>query len=174
MQQGFYSHYIVIPKRGGSLRPILDLRALNKHLRKYMFKMLSIRKLCQNISQGDWFTSVDLQDAYFHIGIFPAHRKYLRFAHKNKAYEYAQNPFGLSLALRIFTRCVEGALTLLRNMGVRVLSYLDNLLLCAPSPHKTVVKTNTLVTHQERLGFKINQKELSDFFTGNNLPGFQI
>ncbi len=67
MQQGFYSCYFVIPKRGGSLRPILDLRALNKPLRKYMFKMLSIRTLCQNISQGDWFTSVDLQDAYFHI-----------------------------------------------------------------------------------------------------------
>lgn len=108
-----------------------------------------------NICQGDWFTSVDLQDAYFHIDTFPAHRKYLRFAYQNTAYEYVKIPFGRSLALRIFTKCVE-ALTPLRNMGVRVLSYLDDLLVCAPSPHQAVVDTNTLVTHLERLGFKIN------------------
>ncbi|XP_057200271.1 uncharacterized protein LOC130560481 [Triplophysa rosa] len=32
-RQGFYSHYFVIPKKGGTaLHPILDLRVLNKHL----------------------------------------------------------------------------------------------------------------------------------------------
>jgi len=35
-QQGFYSCYFLIPKKGGSLRPILDLRVLNSHLRKYV------------------------------------------------------------------------------------------------------------------------------------------
>ena len=48
-QKGFYSRYFVIPKRGGGLRPILDLRVLNRHLRKYKFKMLSVKTLCQNI-----------------------------------------------------------------------------------------------------------------------------
>ena len=33
-QQGFYSRYFLIPKKGGALRPILDLRVLNSHLRK--------------------------------------------------------------------------------------------------------------------------------------------
>jgi len=62
---GLYSLYFVIPKRGGGLRPILDLPVINRHLKKYKFKMLSIRMLCQNIQHEDWFTSVDLQDAYF-------------------------------------------------------------------------------------------------------------
>ena len=41
-QQGFYSHYFLIPKKeSSSLRPILDLRVLNRHLRKYTFRMLT-------------------------------------------------------------------------------------------------------------------------------------
>ncbi len=39
-QHGFYSRYFVIPIRCGGLRPILDLRNLNKHLRKDKFKTL--------------------------------------------------------------------------------------------------------------------------------------
>ncbi|XP_072235172.1 uncharacterized protein [Leuresthes tenuis] len=77
-QQGFYSRYFLIPKKGGSLRPILDLRVLNSHLRKYTFRMLTVKVLCQSIRPGDWFATIDLADAYFHIEIFPAHRKFLR------------------------------------------------------------------------------------------------
>lgn len=156
-QTGFYSHYFVIPKRVGGLRPVLDLRVLKKHLRKYKFKMLSLRTLCQSVRQGDWFTSVDLQETYFHIDIFPAHWKYLRFAYQGTAYKYMRIPFGMALAPRVFTKFVEVALTPLRNGGVRVSSYLDDLLICAPSPHQAESDTHTLVTHLERLGFKINQ-----------------
>ncbi len=30
MRQGFYSTYVIVPKKGGGLRPILDLRVLNR------------------------------------------------------------------------------------------------------------------------------------------------
>ncbi|XP_016368535.1 uncharacterized protein LOC107708749, partial [Sinocyclocheilus rhinocerous] len=66
-------------------------------------------------------------------------------------------PFGLALAPRVFSKFVEAALTPLRNGGVRVSSYLDDLLICAPSPWQAESDTYTLVTHLERLGFKINQ-----------------
>jgi hypothetical protein len=94
-QQGFYSRYFLIPKRGSSsLRPILDLRVLNRHLRKYTFRMLTHKVLCRSIRPGDWFVTIDLSDAYFHIAIYPAHRKFLRFAFQNRAYEYRVVPFG--------------------------------------------------------------------------------
>ena len=79
-QGGFYLRYFLVPKKGGGLRPILDLRALNKYLRVYMFRMLTHTALIRFVCPRDWFTSIDLKDAYFHIPIYPPHRKYLRFA----------------------------------------------------------------------------------------------
>ncbi|XP_073677299.1 uncharacterized protein [Garra rufa] len=155
--QGFYSRYFLIPKRGGGLRPILDLRILNKHLRKYNFKMPTFKTLSHFIHEKDWFTSVDLEDAYFHIDIYPAHRKFLRFAYQGTAYEFTTVPFGLSLAPRTFCKCIEAALSPLRTAGLRVSAYLDDLLLCSPSRQQAETDTKMLVSHLTILGFKINE-----------------
>ncbi len=61
----FYSWYFVIPKRGGGLRPILDLRLLKKHHSKYKFKMPNFKTLSHFICEEDWFTSVDLERCIF-------------------------------------------------------------------------------------------------------------
>lgn len=59
---------------------IMDLRALNKNLRKYKFKIITVAALVCTIRRGIWFAAVNLKHAYFHISIYPAHRKYLRFS----------------------------------------------------------------------------------------------
>ena len=62
------------------------------------------------VQPGDWFTTIDLKDAYFHVEIAPEHRKYLRFAFQGIAYEYNRLPFGYSLSPRTFSKCVATAL----------------------------------------------------------------
>ncbi len=128
MRQGFYSPYFIVPKKGGGLRPILDLRVLNRALHKLPFKMLTHR-----IQPQDWFAAIDLKDAYFHVSILPRHRPFLRFAFEGRAWQYRVLPFGLSLSPRVFTKVVEGALTPLREVGVRILNYLDDWLILAQS-----------------------------------------
>ncbi|XP_060750593.1 uncharacterized protein LOC132862550 [Tachysurus vachellii] len=155
--QGFYSRYFVVPKKGGSaLRPILDLRVLNKHLRKYSFKMLTHKVLCRSIRPGDWFVTIDLADAYFHIDIYPSHRKFLRFAYRGTAYEFQTIPFGLSLAPRVFTKCVEAALFPLRDKGIRILSYIDDYLICSSSRERAIRDAEIVLYHLRDLGFRIN------------------
>ncbi len=41
MRSEFYSPYFIVPKKSGGLRPILDLRVLNRALHKLPFKMLT-------------------------------------------------------------------------------------------------------------------------------------
>ena len=85
---GMYSRYFLVPKKEGGLRPILDLRRLNKALLKRLFRMLTTRKILSQIRQGDWFMSIDLKDAYFQIQIASRHRRFLRFAFEGQAYQY--------------------------------------------------------------------------------------
>src|SRR4029434_6250772 len=101
------SRYFLVPKRDGNYRPILDLRVLNKAVMPLRFRMLTPRRLVQFIRPNDWFITIDLKDAYFHVPIHHRHRRYLRFAFGGIAYQFNALPFGLSLAPRVFTKCVE-------------------------------------------------------------------
>lgn len=119
-QAGFYSRYFLVPKKDGRLRPILDLRGLNKYLRRLPCRMLTVPRVRQSVCRGDWFVTIDLKDSYFQIPIWERHWRFLRFVLNDKTYEFRVLPFGISLAPRTFTRCMEAVLSPLRQKGVRV------------------------------------------------------
>lgn len=118
--------------------------------------MLTHKVLCRSIRPGDWFVTIHLSDAYFHIAIYPAHRKFLGFAYQGRAYEYQAIPFGLSLAPRAFSKCVEAALSPLRNSGIRIFSYIDDYLVGSHSREQAVTDSATVINHLRNLGFNIN------------------
>ena len=118
--------------------------------------MLTIRKLLAQVRQGDWFISLDLKDAYFQIQINPRHRPFLRFAFEGHVYQYAVLPFGLSLAPRTFTKCMDTALAPLRSQGLRILNYLDDWLILAQSRTELLSHRAVLLDHLETLGLSVN------------------
>ncbi len=156
MRQGFYSPYFIVPKKSGGLRPILDLRVLNRALHKLPFKMLTHRRMIKCIQPQDWFAAIDLKDAYFHVSILPRHRPFLRFAFEGRAWQYRVLPFGLSLSPRVFTKVVEGALTPLREVGVRILNYLDDWLILAQSREQLGDHRDLVLRHLSQLGLRVN------------------
>ena len=82
---GFYSRFFVVPKKeAGQWRAILDLSHLNQLVVKETFKMETAELVREHMRQGEWMTSLDLKDAYRHIMIHPAFRKYLRFVTRVK------------------------------------------------------------------------------------------
>ena len=66
---GFYSRYFLVSKKSGEKRPILDLRVFNRFVAARKFRMLTVGALLRCVREGDWFTSLDLKDAYFHVPI---------------------------------------------------------------------------------------------------------
>ena len=159
--RGYYSFYFLVPKKDGGFRPILDLRKLNQFLKVFRFRMLRTVDVLQSVSAGDWFTCIDLKDAYFHVPVAPDHRQFLRFAFKGQVYQFRVLPFGLSLSPRVFTRCVAAALHPLQAGGMRILPYLDDWLLCASSRERALDITSTLLEHVAQLGLTVNFKKSS-------------
>ena len=64
---GFYGRLCVVPKSTGGCRPVLDLSPLNVFLRKFPFCMETPVSVRDFVRDGDWATSFDLTDVYFHI-----------------------------------------------------------------------------------------------------------
>ncbi len=156
MRSGFYSPYFIVPKKSGGLRPILDLRVLNRALHRLPFKMLTPKRIFGCVRPQDWFAAIDLKDAYFHVSILPRHRPFLRFAFEGRAYQYKVLPFGLSLSPRVFTKVAEAALVPLREQGVRILNYLDDWLILAQSQDQLCEHRDMVLSHLSQLGLQVN------------------
>ncbi len=59
-ESGFYSRYLRVPKKDGGLRPILDLRQLNRSVSRLKFKMITLKQVVSQTRSEDWFVTIDL------------------------------------------------------------------------------------------------------------------
>ena len=126
---GMYHRLFMRPKPDGTLRPIIDLSPLNKMIHNETFKMETPASIRQALQVGEHTLQLDLKDAYFHIPIKRAYRKYMRFTANGVVYQYKALPFGLSIAPRIFTKILSPVLALLRKSLIKVHAYLDDWIL---------------------------------------------
>ena len=93
-----FNRLFLVPKPNNKWRPILDLSKLNLFLKAGKFKMETPETIRTSLQQGEWVTSIDFKDAYFHIPIQEQSRKYLRFHVEGQTYQFKALPFGLSTA----------------------------------------------------------------------------
>jgi hypothetical protein len=154
---GFYCTFFVVPKQGTTkLRPILNLKPLNRFIIKQSFKMESLRTVKKAVQVGDWLVSIDLKDAYLHVPIRPVHWKYLRFKMAGQAYQWKVLPFGLSSAPRVFSKVLAPLVAWARLQGIHVYPYLDDWLLRGPDPRELQSQLQQLIRLLQDCGWLIN------------------
>ena len=161
MSAGYYSMYFLVPKKTGDLRPILNLKPINGLISSPKFKMETLATVIKGLSPGEWLAAVDLKDAYFHLPIYPDHRKYLRFAIQGTCYQYKVLPFGLTTSPRVFTKMLAPVMGYLRLQGVKVFPYLDDILFSAGSKQALEAHISLAVRTLTRAGFVINTPKSS-------------
>ncbi|KAG6932460.1 hypothetical protein G0U57_021497, partial [Chelydra serpentina] len=154
--RGFYSRYFLIPKSKGGLRPILDLRGLNKFMVKLKFRMLSLGTIIPSMDPGDWYAALDMKDAYFHIAIYSPHRRFLRFVVGQRHFQFTVLPFGLSTAPRVFTKCMAVVAAALRRQSVQVFPYLNDWLIRGNSGSQVQSHIWTALSMFKQLGLLLN------------------
>ena len=73
----FYNRLFLAPKPNRKWRATLDLSQLNLYLSTNTFKMETPETIRLSLQTGEWVTSLDFSDAYFHIPINQRSQKYL-------------------------------------------------------------------------------------------------
>ena len=114
------------------------------------------RSILGALQQGQWLTSLDLKDAYFHIGVNPADRRYLRFYHNGTAWQFTVLPFGLSTCPRVFTKILKPVLAYTHLHRVKLHMYLNDWLLNPGAYQEALKQTSWLKALCRRLGLVIN------------------
>ena len=172
---GFYNRLFLVPKPNNRWRPILDLSTLNIFLNTESFKMETPETIRSSLQVGEWVTSIDFKDAYFHIPLHSQSRKYMRFHIQGQSYQFKALPFGLSTAPMEFTVVAKEVKLMALRQGIRIHQYLDDWLVRASTLHTCLQHTQTLVTLCQELGWLVN-KEKSELAPKQvfNFVGYQF
>ena len=129
----FISNLLIIPKKCGDLRPVINFKPLYEFVQYHHFKMEGLNTLLDLLSGCEFFTTIDLKDAYFSIPIHADHYKYLRFERNSTLFEFICLPFALSWAPRVFTKMLKPFVASIRNKGIRLVIYLDDMAIISSS-----------------------------------------
>ena len=127
----FESTVFTVPKKDGRFRLCTDYRPLNEFQTKRPFKMENVQTVAETIQRGDFGMLVDLTDCYLTMGLPPAQRKYCRFRHPGdgRRLQWTTISFGMSEAPRICTKILRPLIGLLKQLGIRCIIYIDDLLI---------------------------------------------
>ena len=137
-----------------------------------------------SLQKGEWVTSLDFSDAYFHISISQRARKYLMFFLNKQTYQFTALPFCLATAPLEFTKVVKEVKLMAQTRGIRIHQYLEDWLLRAPCQETCKQHTQTLLVLCRDLGWVVNMQKLElvpqqdfnfigyrfDLLTGRVLP----
>lgn len=63
----FVSQIFMVPKKDGTHRPVINLKALNKFVKHQHFKMDGPQVIKDLLQKEDWMVMVDIKDAYLYI-----------------------------------------------------------------------------------------------------------
>lgn len=152
------SPVFVIPKKTpGKFRVIIDLRYVNRFQQVPSFRMGGFKDVAQLVRPGDWMTTTDIQHGFYHVEILPQHQTYLGFQVEGQYYHYKAAPFGSASSPYVFCKALSPLITQLRMEGIRIVVYVDDILVMAESKELCIQHTLRLRQLLTDLGWHVAQ-----------------
>jgi hypothetical protein len=119
----------VVPKpNSDKFRLIVNMRYVNEHLVKRVFKFEGLSDIADMAVKGDYSVAYDLTSGYYHVSLHVDSRRFVGFKWKGVYYQYNCLPFGLSTAPWVFSKVIRELVMFWRARGINILPYLDDLL----------------------------------------------
>ena len=127
------------------------------------FKMETINSIITLVTPGCYMAKVDIKDAYYSIPILKEHQKYLKFFYKDKLYQFTCLPNGLCSGPRKFTKLLKPSLAALRQSGISVAAFIDDIFLVAESFEQCQENVMGCVSLLDSLGFVVHSYKICIF-----------
>ncbi|GFW50786.1 retrovirus-related Pol polyprotein from transposon 297 [Trichonephila clavipes] len=94
----FSSPVVVCKKKDGTMRLCIDCRKLNKKIVKDRYPLPITEEVLDKLGNGKIFITLDLKNAFFHVDVDEASRKYTAFVTETGQYEFLNCHLGCLLA----------------------------------------------------------------------------
>jgi len=71
------------------------MQLLNVTISPPRFKYKDLALLPPLLKEGDYMTTINLKDGFFHVPVLPSHQAYMPFQWEGKTYVFQVLPFGM-------------------------------------------------------------------------------
>ena len=144
---GFVYPMFGIPKRDSpESRPILYTRKLNQYLLRRHFQMDTLKMARKLLERG----GLSVQDRFDQglLACSPARgdTQFSSVLVRGERYQWKVLPFGVTNAQRIFTLLVRHVLKFFRSLSIRIVAYIEDLLVMGSSARECKEITNFVKT----------------------------
>ncbi len=118
---------LVVMKKDGTPRVVIDYRALNEITVKNRYPLPLMDELFDRVVGAKWFTKIDLRSGFHQIAIQPEDREKTAFRTRYGSFEYTVLPMGLCNAPGTFMQLMNE--TFADMLDKSVLCFLDDILI---------------------------------------------
>ena len=148
------SPMMFVPKKDGTLRPVVDYRGLNKITVKNRYPLPLITEALDRLSGAKIFSKLDIKDAYHRIRIRAGDEWKTAFQTQFGLFEYLVLPFGLTNAPASFQSYINRALS--EYLNIFCIVYLNDVLIYSETEAEHVEHVQKILT--QLLKFKLYVK----------------
>lgn len=115
-----------VTRSAGSKRIVIDARYQNGYIDDRRFKYESLMDLAPQLCPNDNLIGWDVRGAYHHVALRQGDQRHFCFLCLGRTFRCTTMPFGLKVAPFIWTKVCRPVVGKLREMGVRVIVYVDD------------------------------------------------
>ncbi len=143
---------VVARKPNGKLRICIDPRTINPWIKREHMQIPDIDSILLDLEKAKVFTLIDLQAAFWQVGVDEESARLLTFATPWGRFQYNRLPFGISIAPEIFHK----ALTDLLQGIPGVVVYLDDIFIYAETDEEHDLRYEEVKKRLDKGGFTWN------------------
>ena len=124
----YCSPIVLVKRKSGKFRMAVDYRELNKITLKDNYPIPHIEDQLDKLREKQYFTRLDLKDAFHQINLAESSSKYTSFVTHLGQFEYTRMPFGIVNGSAFFMRFINAVFRPLLDQK-RIMIYLDDIMI---------------------------------------------
>lgn len=154
-ESAYASPILLVKKRDGTDRLVIDFRALNHITVKDRYPLPLIEDQIDRLGSSEYFTILDMATGFYQIPIDAESVHKTGFVTPEGHYEFLKMPFGLANAPVVFQRIITNTLRSFIDTG-KVLVYTDDILILSQTTDEGIETLRQVMLVLTSAGFSIN------------------
>ena len=154
----YSSRVVLADKKDGEKRVCVDYRDINKIVQKDIFPIPLMEEVVEALEGAKVFTTLDLENAFFHVPVEENSKKFTAFITKDGVYEFNRAPFGFCNSPAVFLRYINHIFHPLIRANI-IQMYMDDIIVYSTDEDENIDKIRMVLKEAERNGLKFKWKK---------------